>query len=334
MKQEMKRALLCMMLMLPCLTACRLYAKGLHQGDTVKAKNGALIFIGQETSSKMKLIAQVKLMNLECSMGDAFRLSAGVGGDYFLPKFASFHASYINAYFNLQKFHANTLNKSDNQLSNFSLFEIGGRFHIMDKAGRAKHKLIFSSSTSGNITTTKYLKAKLPCRRILALRGGLYRSTAAVSTDMNEDELKVGTYGAVKTMDGSVFANVYFTNSYTTGFYLGLSDIINMSVVTKTNVTDYEGRSFFSGIFREVYADVILASTSFDGIKSGGLEHAIEANTAKSFQTQKIGWRVGKSYAFSRKAINVAYNFELGDRPGVSGKGLYFSSGVSLIYIK
>lgn len=308
--------------------------KAIKEGDTVTARNGASIYIKQINSYEMKYIAQLMLFNLECSTGDAFKIGAGVAGDYFLPKFGSFHAEYFNSYFGLQKMHAGTLNKGENSLSNFSLLEAGGRFHIIDKNGRAKHKLILSNTSNGTITTTEYLRAKLPCRRILALRGGFYRTTAVVSTDMNKDELPVGDNGGVKTKDGTVFSDVYFTNSHTTGCYVGLSDIINMSVYTKNNVSGYQGEGFFTSKFREVFADVLIASTSFDDFRAGSKSYPIEPNAKGSFQTSNIGWRLGKTYIRNRRHLTVAYNFEIGSRPGVQGRGLYFGTGINLVYIR
>lgn len=310
----------------------------LGAGDTITTRGGVKLAILQERSTEMKVIAQALLFNLECSTGDAFRVGAGLEGDYFLPKLASVHGTYINTYFNLQKMSAGSDNKSLNGIKGFSLLEVGGRFHLLDRQRRARHKIVLSSSTSYSLgqteTTEHYLKAKLPCRRILAVRGGFYRSSAPVSTNMNKDELSVGEFGGVRTKDGAVFANTYFTNSYTTGFYVGLSDIMNMSVRTRNNVLDYSGYTYFSSLFREVYADVILASTSFDPFLTTGQSHEIEADAAGSFHTSKIGWRVGKKIIFTRKTLNMGFSFELGNRPGVAGRGLFFGTGVSLAFVK
>jgi hypothetical protein len=303
------------------------------EGATITAFNGAVIQVRQVQSYKMKLIAQALLFNLECSTGDVFRLGAGLTGDYYLPKFASVHAEYFNSYFNIQKFDAKTLNKSDNALKGFSLFEIGGRFHIIDKEGKARHKLILSQHTDytygGSVTTTRYLKAKFPCRRIFALRGGLYGTTAPVSTDMSKTALANSNYGTVKTKDGTVFSDVYFTNEHTTGFYLGLSDLINMSVLTS-----FDGGNYNTSFLKEIYTDVLIAGTSFDPILAGGKSHEIEPNATGSFQTTKIGWRVGKKMIFTRKTLNMGFSFEMGDRPGVQGKGLYFGCGWSMAFVK
>ncbi|MCW3121315.1 MAG: hypothetical protein JWQ38_807 [Flavipsychrobacter sp.] len=308
-------------------------ARPVNDTTTITAFNGATIHVLSESSKRMKLIAQAQLFNLECSTGDAFRVSAGVTGDYYLPKWASLHTEYINSYFNIQKFNASTLNKGTNALKGFSLFEIGGRFHILDRKAHARHKLILSQHTDyaygGTITTTHYLKAKFPCRRIFALRGGLYRTTAPVSTDMNKSELTVGSYGAVKTKSGTVLSNAYFTNDHTTGFYLGLCDLFNMSVRTSFN-----GSTYNTSLLREIYADVLVASTSFDPITTTGAAYEITPNTPGSFQASKIGWRLGKKMIFTRKTLNMGFGFEVGSRPGVAGRGTYFSTGVSLAFVK
>jgi hypothetical protein len=307
-------------------------------GDTITAFNGAKIYVQQEQSKNLKLIAQALLFNLECSTGDAFRVGAGIEGDYILPKWASVHGAYIGSYFNLQKFNAKTLNKSGNDLTGFSVLEIGGRFHLLDRKGRARHKLILSQHVDyvygGTVTTTHYIKAKFPCRRILAVRGGLYRSSAAVNTDMNKTELAVSNYGAVQAKDGTVFSDVYYTNAHTTGLYLGLSDIINLSVRTTNNVSGYSGTRYFTSFFREAYFDILMASTSFDPFMAAGKSYDIEPNTKGSFQTNGLGWRLGKKIVFTRKSVNVGYSFEIGNRPGVQGRGLFFGTGVTLAYAK
>lgn len=306
-------------------------ARVIKKGDTIIAFNGSPINVLDVSSYSLKLIAQAQLFNLECSMGDAFRIGAGLTGDFYLPKFASIHAEYIHSYFNLQQFDAASLNNSENTVKGFTLLELGGRFHLLDHNATARHKLILSQQTDytygGTITTTRYLKARFPCRRILALRGGLYRTTAPISTDMNKPEQTIKDYGAVTTKDGSLFTNVYFTNAYTTGFYLGLCDLFNMSVRTAV-----DGSTYNTSLLREVYADVLMASTSVDPFSVAGKTYEIEPNTKGSFQTSPIGWRVGKKMIFTRRTINLGFSMELGNRPGIAGRGLYFSSGFSMAF--
>ncbi len=305
----------------------------ISDSSDIVAFNGAIIKVRGVSSYEMKLTAQAQIFNLECSMGDAFRLGAGLATDYYLPRYASFHAAYIGSYFNIQKLHANTLAKGENKLKGFSLFEVGGRLHISDRNGLARHKLILSQHTDyvigGTVTTTRYLKAKFPCRRIFALRGGLYLSNAPVSTDMNKSELAVGTYGGVKTKDGTVLSNVYFTNAYTKGVYLGLCDLFNMSVRTS-----YGGSNYNSSLLRELYVDVILASTSFDPFSVGGVSYEVVPNTTGSFQTSNMGWRAGKKMMFTRRTVNLAFSLEVGSRPGVYKAGAYFGCGMSVAFVK
>jgi hypothetical protein len=313
---------------------CRSLARRSGDGDSsITAFNGAVINVLDNHPYRMKVIAQAQLFNLECSTGDVFRVGAGLTGDYYLPKWASFHAEYIGTYFNIQKMNAATLNKGDNLLKGFSLFEIGGRFHILDRKGHARHKLILSQQTEyvfgGTVTTTHYLKARFPCRRIFAVRGGLYRTSAPVCTDMNKTELAAGDNGAVKAKDGTVFSDVYYTNDHTTGIYLGLCDLFNMSVRTS-----FDGGTYNTSLLREIYADVLLAGTTFDPFVVKGKSYELDANTAGSFQTSGIGWRLGKKMIMTRKALNMGFSFEMGNRPGVAGRGLYFGCGMSLAFAK
>ncbi len=324
------------------MTAAMLCIAGTHAiaqvRDTIHAKHGVEVYVHDERSADMTIIAQAQLFKLECSTGDAFRVGAGIEGDYFMPKLLSFHGEYNKSYFNLQKMDVADLNHSANSVKGFSILELGGRFHFVDKKGKAKHKIVLSSNTdyvgASTVTTEHYIKPKLPCRKILAVRGGLYRTTAPVSTAMNKEELSVRDEGAVKTKDGTVFSNVYFTNDHTTGVYIGLSQIINMSVHTTNNVSEDDGSKFFTSLFREVYLDALLASTTFDPIISGGKSYAIEPNAKGSFQTSNIGWRLGKKMVFTRRTLNMGFSFECGSRPGVKGRGGYFSSGWYIAFVK
>lgn len=312
--------------------------KEIKRGDTITTFNGAQLYVKGEYSSDMKIIAQAILFNWECSMGDALRLTGGLQADYFLPKFASVRAQYLGSYFNLQKMEASDLNLGQNTVKGFSSLELGGRLHLIDHKGTARHKLILSSNTEyvigGTVTHTRYVKARMPCRRILAVRGGLYRTTAPVSTDMNARELEVGSSGGVKTKSGTVLSNSYFTNAATTGVYVGLADIINMSVRTGNNISGSSDDTYFTSLFRELFVDVLLAKTSFDPFQSGGIAYDIAPNTPGSFQTNTLGWRVGKKMIFTRRTINMGFSFELGNRPGIQGRGIYFSSGMSLAFVK
>jgi len=193
----------------------------------------------------------------------------------------------------------------------------------------------FNAGQAGASIPENYLVAKLPARRIVALRGGLYHTTSIVSTDMNKSEFAVSNYGAVKTKDGSVFSNAYFTNAHTVGVYVGLSEIFNMWVKIKPlNAEEFSGHTYLNGVFKETYADLLLASTSFDPFIAGGKSYDIEPNATGSFQTSKIGWRLGKKIIYTRKTLNMGFSFEIGDRPGVQGKGLYFGTGMSLAFVK
>lgn len=318
-----------------------LYAQGMNAGDTITTKRGTQVRIIEERSSGMKMAIQAKLANVECGTGDAFRVGWGLEGDYFLPKWASVHAAYVGSYFNTQKMSAATLNKGNNTLKGFSNLEIGGRFHIVDKKSLKRFKTKLSNNASfvdqynsGGAIPENYLIARLPARRIFALRGGFYRVSAIANTDMNKKELTVRDNGAVKAADGLVFSDVYYTMAHTTGVYVGLSELFNIwTLITPVNVTEFTG-TYHDAILKEVYADLLFAGTTFDPFMTTGIAHAITPNAAGSFRTSPIGFRIGKKMVVTRKTLNLGYSFEIGSRPGVQGRGLYFSSGISVAFVK
>ena len=315
---------------------------GFNVGDTLSSKRGSQVVIKEEQSSRMKMIFQFRFLGDELGSGDITRASMGLEGDYFLPKLLSIHADFTKSYFSTKKLAANDLNGATNSVSNFSEFNIGGRFHIVDMKAlkRAKTKLSHNATfaeqyNSGGTIPENYLVCKLPARRILAARGGIYYVTTIAVADMNSNELKVGDKGAVKTSDGVVFAGDFYTNAHTTGVYVGLSEIFNRWVRLKMlNADEFSGRSYRNGLFREIYADVLLAGTSFDPFTTTTGSHTIEANKAGSFQTSPIGFRLGKKMVVTRKTLNIGVNYEIGDRPGLKGKGYYFSFGMSASFVK
>ncbi len=308
----------------------QLSAKQVYTNDTLLSTTGVSIYVLRERSSGLKIITQFLPFNNECSTGDPFKISAGVEADVYLPKLISFHGQYIKSYINLQ-------NKSDN-LNGASQFELGGRFHLLDLHARKKQKIILGRTTNysygGSVSTEHYIKARLPCRRILAARGGLYHLTTIVSTDMNSNELKVHEYGAVKTKDGTILSNEYFTNAYTNGVYIGLADIFNMWVRTKNNLPAYAGNTYLNGVYKETFFDIIMAATSFDPFQSNGHSYQVEPDVPGSFQTTKLGWRLGKKIVYTRKRINMGFSFEIGNKPGVNGSGYYFGSGMTMAFVK
>lgn len=304
--------------------------------DTITTYAGNHIYIIENQPSKMKLMVNAQLMNIECGMGDLCKFSVGLKGDIFLPKLFSVTGSYTQAAWGLKKMDFGSNNITQNDYVPFRQIEAGGRFHFVDKNGRAKHKIVlFSHTTYGyNSTTTweKSITTKLPCRRIWAARGGLYMSTATVSSSMSQnDEIKVGT---IKTKDGMIVSDYAYTGARSYGFYAGLSNIYNMRVRSKNDVPSYEENTYISSIFREAYADVIIAGTTFDDFKINGASHPIEANAKGSFITNNIGWRIGKVLTRTKSLINLSYTFEVGNRPGIKYMGYYFSSGLNIAFVK
>ena len=263
-------------------------------------------------------------------MSEPLKLSAGIEGDVYLPKLVSLHGQYIKTYISLPG--------KEVKLKNSSLFELGGRFHLLDLHARKKQKITLGHTSdysySGSSSIEHYIKAKLPCRRILAARGGLYHLTSIASTDMNKNELKDHDYGAVKTKDGTILSNEYLTNSYSTGIYAGLADIFNMWVRTKNNCEGYSDNTYLNGVYKETFFDILMASTSFDPFQANGHSYPIEPDVPGSFQTTKLGWRLGKKVVYTRKTFNIGFSFEIGNKPGVAGSGYYFGSGITLAFVK
>jgi hypothetical protein len=183
-------------------------------------------------------------------------------------------------------------------------------------------------------TTVRFLKAKYPCRLIYAARGGVYFSTSPVVSNMNKDIWKPEDKGSIRTTDGTVFGLDHYTNSTTTGFYVGLSRIINMRFLTSSNIEVDESERKLTSFFKETYLDILIANTTFDPFQRGGLNYEIVANADGSFSTNNVGWRLGSRLVNTKKKNGMGAYAEIGMRPGVFGRGMYASLGFNLAFTR
>ncbi len=298
-----------------------------HASDSVSLNSGGKVYVYQEQSEKIRFMGQLALVNAEFSPSDILKWGYGASADVFLKKYLSFHAEFASDYIDIQK----TLSRNDNQ-TNYNLNDVTGgrtaeagiRVFLKDERTRLKHRIILESHTHYRTTIEYYIKPELPCRHIIALRGGYFQNTSIVTTDMASGSI-------IKTKDGMTLGSTYFTNAHTSGAYIGIANLVFFSAVTKN--TYKKGSVFQSRAVNELYLDVLVASTKFDGMRDTLGTHTIVANDPGSFQTSPIGARIGYKCNKENRGIG-SYKIELGYRPGLSGSGLYLNIGFSLALIK
>lgn len=280
---------------------------------------------------RVKLLIQAKIFDLDCSVADPFRVGVGLQADYFMPKALSLHAAYNKALFGIVNFNASTLNANKAELSKYNNYEAGLRLYLRDKMSTKKLRIVVSSEYVGyNTIRESSVEMNFPCRKIFAFRGGLYGGVTPVNSSWNKSNSPFDSKPGVQTTDGKTFGDYYYTNMQSFGFYGGLSliAIINADY----DMSGARSGSYIKRFFRETYLDLLYEpSQKFDPIFTDGQMHPLEANTAGSFKTTKLGFRLGTS-VLKPKNGGMAFGLELGSRPGVSGVGLYFASRVAIVF--
>ncbi len=307
--------------------------------DTIITKQGVEIFVSKDQSKKLKLIAELHLLDVETGASDYVRMGTGANADYIFRRYFSVNAGFKGTYYSFLQQTESGKSYSDTKLNPFATGNAGIRLHILDGKGWEKRKMVLDAfkeldSKGMRRTTMRFTKAKFPCRRIFAVRGGLYYSNAPVSVNHNADVLKPQAKGSVQTADGTVFTGDYYTNTRTMGYYAGLTRITHMKMRTSSTINWLEGDSKQTAIFKEVYADVLFANTTIDPLLVKGTEYAITPNTPGSFSLNDIGWRMGGRLIATRKRVNMGTSYEIGNRPGLKGRGAYLSIGITLAYVK
>jgi hypothetical protein len=307
--------------------------------DTISTNQGVEVFIKNDKSKKLSLIAELHVVDAEASLADYARIGTGANIDYYFKKYLSLNAGFKGTYFSYLSTLASKTDYSENTITPFSVGGAGIRIHFWDGKGWEKRKMLLESfkEVDGKgmpRTTVRTLRAKFPCRRIMAVRGGAYFSTAPVTANHNASVTQPAGKGTVRTVNGTKFTGDYYTNSTTTGFYAGVTRVTHMKFKSTNTISWMEGAEKQTAIFKEVYADVIVANTTIDPFKVKGMEYPIEPNGKESFTVNNIGWRVGGRLVSTRKKINLGTSYEIGMRPGLKSRAAYLSIGINIAYVR
>lgn len=298
--------------------------------DSQELKNGGTVYLYGDKCDKMRFIAHAGL-GAEIASKDLLKLNAVAEADYFFKQWVSLHAGYQYSFIDLQKIHSNnenTTNNNESSVTSSSMMEAGARVLLYEMRKRVKHAIVLERHRGyNNYSTYYYIAPKLPARRIITLRGGWYANTTVVNTDLSN---KDGN-GTVMAKDGALLSSC-FTNAHSMGGYAGVSLVTMIDAVTKNSFK--KGNVFKSRSFKEIYADVLYAGTTFDPVTNSAGIHDIIADATGSFQTSKLGCRIGIKSSYDWDGFHMMRSFEVGSMPGVKGTGLYINFAVGLQLLK
>jgi len=329
----LKKALTLGLFALPMLVAAK------PKRDTISTNQGVEVFIKNDKSKKLSLIAELHVVDIEASLADYARVGTGANIDYYFKKYLSLNAGYKSTYFSYLSTLAGKTDYSQNLLNPFSVGNAGIRIHLWDGKGWEMRKMLLEAfketDSKGNPrTTVRTLRAKFPCRRIMALRGGGYYSTAPITTNHNAAITDPVGKGSVRTNNGALLTADYYTNMTSTGFYAGLTRVTHMKFKSTNTINWEEGAEKQTAIFKEVYADVIFANTTIDPFRVKGVDYPVTPNAKESFAVNNIGWRVGGRLVSTKKKINLGTSYEIGMRPGLKSRAAYLSIGINIAYVR
>lgn len=301
--------------------------------DSSILKSGGTVYLYENRVDKMKFIGQFVFANLDMSKIDYLKFSIGVEADYYLEKYFSFHAAYYHPLASISRVLMNgNIDKNETTLTRANYMEAGGRFIFRDIRKDKMHRLILETHRSYKTQINYYIEPVLPSRHLQGARIGYYRNATVVNTGMNEDVYTEDRVGAVRATDGAVLTNRYYMNAYMQGGYIGLCDILMFNNVTQNTLK--KGRFFRTRFYREIYADLLVGTTTFGSVTDNMGAHNVVANGTNSFQTSRIGGRFGFMYNSEYGRINLGKKLEFGSRPSLQGFGFYAVMSASIAIIR
>lgn len=330
---KLKRCAQLALMLLPLCVAAK------PKRDTITTRQGVEVFIKNDKSKRLSVIAELHVIDAEASLADYARIGTGANADFYFPRFVSFNAGAKGTYFSYLASLSRKSSFSQNDLNPFSVANAGIRLHLWDGKGWEMRKMLLESfkEVDGKgmpRRTVRTLRAKFPCRRIMAIRGGVYYSIAPITANHNARIMQPVSKGSVRTANNTVLTGDYYTNTTTNGFYAGLTRITHMKFKSTNTMNWMEGNAKQTAIFKEVYADVIFAGTTIDPFQVKGVKFDVEPNAKESFSISDIGWRVGGRLVSTRRKINLGTSYEIGMRPGLQSRAAYLSLGINIAYVR
>lgn len=263
----------------------------------------------------------------------------GLQADYYLHKKANFTASvrlpYGRQFFDFVRDDAYKNSNVDNPVKGFHYIEFGGMYHIRDFEKSSKAKVVlYSDSLKGNKWAAEVPKdIQIPCkvRFVYGPRlGGIFWSSMS---DVNRVLDKQGK-SAGDLVDGGGNPMPEDVNLYTQVHSAGLFVGGEVSWIKNVGVTFDSYSDRVEDLMFSTFLDLLVSP----GLKVDDLiytERDVNGNPIQTgtystdvLSTKAIGLRAGLEGKFNRK-LSMAYEGEMGYRPGLSGDNFYMLVKIS-----
>jgi hypothetical protein len=271
--------------------------------------------------------------------GDAFQtnMNAGLGlqGQYLWKNKFDFRVMARRSYYRGTdlSFGIGEKTKSvDNKLVPLTYVEGGATYHIVDKADDGEAKIIIYTKrySEGKWASTvpEYVMVPSKVRKIIGIRaGGIYwKSSTNLGDALKLQDIYLHSEDGTRlerNMDvgGTSYEQKIYTNLSSTAVYLGGSMGRIRNVVVKPKKYDVG----FNDVIFTGYADIIFSpNITIEDIRQGGMVFSTEP-----VKKSPLGFRAGFEGMYNRD-FSWSYGAEIGMRPSIQGKGLYFSVKVGI----
>jgi hypothetical protein len=212
----------------------------------------------------------------------------------------------------------------------FLVRDLSAEYILFDKSSSEDVKIVLSSSSSGNYTTTKYIRVPGTTRKVFSVRGGIfnYKTPFKTSSLKNKSGSILDT-GGVK-LSGFVSPGVLLKS---TSVFGGLS----YSIIHNTKISAIGfGKSKANAVWLNYYVDFLFAPIinfqDFYAENSDKVMSLFEINSGENgIEKNRLGWRTGFVSDFDiSKRITYSGRVEIGSRPGIKSNGFYLYCGLGM----
>jgi hypothetical protein len=215
----------------------------------------------------------------------------------------------------------------DNKLVPLTYVEAGAAYHIIDKADDGEAKIIIYTKrySEGKWASTvpEYVMVPSKVRKIVGIRAGgiFWKSSTNLGDVLKSQDIYLNSEDGTRleremNVGGTNYEQKIYSNLSSTAVYLGGSMGRIRNVVVKPKKYDVGLNDvIFTG-----YADIIFSpSITIEDIRQGGKVFSTEP-----VKKSPLGFRAGFEGMYNRD-FSWSYGAEIGMRPSLQGKGLYFS---------
>jgi hypothetical protein len=218
--------------------------------------------------------------------------------------------------------------QENNNNDKFAIRDLSVEYILSDKSKSKDVKINLSSSTSGNVTYSKYVTVPGTTRYIFAARGGVlnYKSpfkigelSKAVKTTILDEE-------GYKTKGFEPSASIVRSTS----IFAGLSySIINNTRIKVDGMRKIKSNERWLNLYADVLFSPLIKIDDFEATNENNKISNFVVNDV--FEKQRIGLRTGFLVDYhTNKNVTFGGRAEIGSRPGIKGYGFYLYCGMGM----